>query len=100
MNKCDSHDECFKRLYGKIEAMDEKLDHIVEEIRNRLHDGDLRFERFDMRLALCEKILAERSSGRSDVKQKLMGGAIDLLKLALIGIGGAAAWAFANGYHG
>ncbi len=98
--KCDSHDDCFKRLYGKIEAMDEKLDRIVDEIRNRLHDGDLRFERFDMRLALCEKALAERSEGRSDVKQKLIAGAIDILKIAVIGIGSAAAWAFANGYGG
>ena len=51
-----------------------------------------------MRLAQCEKTLAERSSGHSDVKQKLVSGGIDLLKLAVIGIGGAAVWAFANGY--
>ncbi len=99
-DKCDSHDDCFKRLYAKVEAMDEKLDRIVEEIRNRLHDGDIRFKEFEMRLALCEKALTERSEGRSDVKQKLVSSAIDILKLAVIGIGSAAVWAFANGYHG
>ncbi len=98
MDKCDSHDDCFKRLYGKVEAIDEKLDRLMEGIRNRMHDGDLRFERLEMRLSLCEKTLEERSEGHSDVKQKLVSSGIDLLKLAVIGIGGAAVWAFANGY--
>ncbi len=127
-DKCDSHDDCFKRLYGKVEVMDGKLDRFMEEIRNRLHDGDLRFKELEMRfrefemrlaqsekalahevdarlveismrLAPCEKALAERSSGHSDVKQKLIASAIDILKLAIIGIGSAAVWAFANGYH-
>jgi exonuclease VII large subunit len=121
-DKCDSHDDCFKRLYGKVEAMDEKLDRFIESIRERLHNGDLRFERIEMhldqlaktlvhdndvrftqlemRLAQCEKDLEERSSGRSDVKQKLVSSAIDILKLGIIGIGSAAVWAFANGYGG
>ncbi len=98
MDKCDSHDDCFKRLYGKVEAIDEKLDRLMEGIRNRMHDGDLRFERLEMRLSLCEKTLEERSEDHSDVKQKLVSSGIDLLKLAVIGIGGAAVWAFANGY--
>ncbi len=99
-DKCDSHDDCFKRLYGKIEAMDEKLDRFMEGIRERLHDGDLRFKEVEMRLAHCEKALTERSEGHSDVKQKFVSAAIDILKLAVVGIGGAAAWAFANGYKG
>ena len=99
-DKCESHDDCFKRLYGKVEDIDEKLDRITEKLGDRMHDGDLRFERMEMRLALCEKALAERSEGHSDVKQKLVAGAIDILKLAIIGIGSAAVWAFANGYHG
>ncbi len=70
----------------------------MDGIRTRMHDGDLRFERLEMRLSLCEKTLAERSSDRSDVKQKLVSGGIDLLKLAVIGIASAAIWAFANGY--
>ncbi len=98
--KCDSHDDCFKRLYGKVEGMDEKLDRFFDKLQTRLHEGDLRFKEFEMRLTLCEKALAERSSGHSDVKQKLIAGAIDILKLAVIGIGSAAVWAFANGYKG
>lgn len=98
--KCDSHDQCFQRLYTKVEAMDEKLDRIADGLRDRLHDGDVRFERLEMRLAQCEKALAERASGHSDVRQKIIGSIIDLIKLAVVGIGGAAAWAYANGYQG
>ncbi len=28
-DKCTSHDECFKRLYTKIETMAEKLDSLI-----------------------------------------------------------------------
>ncbi len=96
--KCDFHDQCFSRLYSKVEAMDEKLDRIADGLRDRLHDGDVRFERLEMRIDHLEKAQAERSSGHSDVRQKIIGSVIDLIKLAVVGIGGAAAWAFANGY--
>ncbi len=99
-DKCTSHDECFKRLYNKIENMADKLDSIADDLRERLHSGDVRFERLEMRLAQCEKALAERASGHSDVRQKIIGSIIDLIKLAVVGIGGAAAWAYANGYQG
>lgn len=99
-DKCDSHDDCFKRLYAKVEGMDGKLDRIVENLRERLHDGDLRFKEFEMRLARCEEQLKASTSGRMDVKRKLTGGVIDLLKIAVMGIVGAALWAFANGYRG
>ncbi len=40
------------------------------------------------------------TSGRIDVKRKLTGGVIDLLKIAVIELVGAALWTFANGYRG
>jgi hypothetical protein len=109
--KCSSHDECFKRLYSKMETMDvkldrrnetmdEKLDRIMDEFRNRMHEGDLRFKEIEMRLARCEEQLRASASGRSDVRQKLVGSGIDLLKAGVIALVGAAAWAFANGYRG
>ncbi len=98
--KCDSHDDCFKRLYGKVEGMDEKLDRFFDKLQTRLHEGDLRFKEFEMRLARCEEQLKASTSGRMDVKRKLTGGVIDLLKMAVIAIAGAALWAFANGYRG
>ncbi len=98
--KCDSHDDCFKRLYTKMEKVLEKLDLMSDDIRDQLHAGDVRFTKIEMRLDEIEKSLSKRSSGHSDVKQKLIASAIDILKLAVIGIGSAAAWAFANGYKG
>ncbi len=53
-----------------------------------------------VRRAPCEKALTEHLSGRSDVTQKLVSRGIDLLKMTVIGIVGAALWAFANGYQG
>ncbi len=98
--KCDSHDDCLGRIHKRIEAILEKLDGIKDDLHEWRTAVDVRFVQIEMRLALCEKALAERSSGHSDVKQKLIAGAIDILKLAVIGIGSAAAWAFANGYKG
>ncbi len=98
--KCDSHDDCFKRLYQKIEAMDEKLDRFMEGIRERLHAGDVRFKEIEMRLDRCEEQLKTSASGRMDTKRKLTGGMIDLLKIGVLAIIGAAMWAFANGYKG
>ncbi len=99
-DKCDSHDDCLGRIHKRIEAIFEKLEGIKDDLHEWRTDVDVRFVQIEMRLSLCEKAIAERSEGRSDVKQKLVTGAIDILKLAVIGIGSAAAWAFANGYHG
>lgn len=98
MNKCDSHDDCFHRLYTQVEGMDDKLDRLFGELHNRLHDGEVRFVQLEMRLAHCEKTIASSVSGRFDIKQKLVNTAFDVLKLAIVGILGAAYWAFMNGY--
>lgn len=98
MDKCDSHDDCFRRLYKKVDGMDDKLDRLFGELHNRLHDGDVRFVQLEMRLAQCEKTLASSVSGRFDIKQKLMSTAFDVLKLVIIGVLGAAYWAVINGY--
>lgn len=109
--KCDSHDDCFGRLYNRMEGMDsrlcakmesidDKLDRQFRDLHNRLHEGDLRFAQFEMRLAQCEKTLSTSQSGKLDIRRKAVGVAFDLLKLAVIALFGAACWAFANGYQG
>ena len=98
--KCDSHDDCLGRIHKRIEAIFEKLDGIKDDLHEWRTAVDVRFVQIEMRLALCEKAIAERSEGRSDVKQKLVAGAIDILKTGILFGIGAAAWAVANGYRG
>ncbi len=118
--KCASHDDGFKRIHERLDKMFEGIEHIKDDIHRRLGEGEVRFKelemriaqyektvahaadvrstQLEMRIAQCEKALAERSSGRSDAKQKMVAAAIDILKLGIISIAGAAVWAFANGY--
>lgn len=120
--KCDSHDDCFKRLYGKVEAIDDKIDNLFNKLHTRLHEGDLRFvqiemqieqmkqqfemrlvqitQQFEMRQAQMEKTLSALLASKTDIKQRALGIAFDVVKLGVMGIIGAAGWAFANGYKG
>ncbi len=98
--KCDSHDDCLGRIHKRIEAILEKLDGIKDDLHEWRTAVDVRFVQIEMRLVACEKALAERSEGHSDVKQKLIGGVVDLLKMAVIAGIGAAVWALRNGYGG
>ncbi|MCD8350093.1 MAG: hypothetical protein LUC93_05705 [Planctomycetaceae bacterium] len=100
MDKCDSHDESFRRLYAKIEGMDDKLERISCALTNRLHDGDVRFVQIEMRLDQTDKAVTDLISGRTDLKQRIVTIAFDLIRFATVGVLGAACWAFMNGYKG
>ncbi|MCD8350248.1 MAG: hypothetical protein LUC93_06520 [Planctomycetaceae bacterium] len=100
MEKCASHDDCFNRLYTKVDGMDDKLDRLFGELHKRLHDGDVKFVQIEMRLALCEETLAKSQTTKTDMKQKAISAIFDLVKLAVVALFGAAFWAVANGYNG
>ncbi len=98
--KCDSHDDCLGRIHKRIEAILEKLDGIKDDLHEWRTAVDVRFTQIEMRLDRCEEQLKTSASGRMDTKRKLTGGMIDLLKIGVLAIIGAAMWAFANGYKG
>lgn len=106
-DKCPSHDHCFDRIHDQLTTMRSEQHGGIGEIKEMLHEGAIRHERFEMQFTAHEKEIRQLQANVAELKASPKGVdwrghvvriGFSLAEKTILIICGAAAWAVFNGY--
>ena len=93
--QCSAHERCMT----KHEAGLSEIKGILDEVKDLLRDGSIKFAAHELRIAALEANIQSLRGGWN-LKGAVVRLAFDLIKWAILAGGAAIIWALQNGYGG